>query len=181
MEKVIDLKPTELYFDEITGECLALMEKKHADYGDSWKIMRPSSLTDQIAIKAMRIRSIQEKQDNKVGDSIDDEFRGILNYSLIALHQLYEKDKQNKSFVEIISDTKKLLGNKNHDYGEAWRHMRISSITDLILMKLLRVKQIEENDYVVKNSEKAQASFHDIVNYCVFALIHISEGVSPMK
>lgn len=133
-------------FDEILSRCTKLRIKKRNDYGDSWKIFRPSSITDQIFIKAKRIRSIQEKRENKVGDPLDQEFIGMINYSLMAIYQLEKrnvKEEDDKRFEDIIAQIKKLLEKKNHDYGEAWRDLRISSMVDLILAKLLRLKQIE--------------------------------------
>ena len=177
-------KDTKVYFDEITKNCLDLLRKKREDYGDSWKMFRPKSLTDQIYIKAKRIRTVQDKKENKVGDKLDDEFRGIINYSLMALLQMEkctEGSTDDEKFSKIVEEIKNLLGKKNHDYGEAWREMRISTITDFILVKLLRLRQIENNDYAVIASEQAHASYQDIVNYSIFALVLIEEGSDPMK
>jgi hypothetical protein len=171
-------------FDLILSRCEEIRKKKRKDYGDSWKIFRPSSITDQIYIKAARIRSVQEKKENKVEDPLENEFTGIINYSLMALFQLdrYEKEiTDDERFEKIISDIKILLKKKNHDYGEAWRNLRISSMVDLILAKLIRLKQIESNNYSVEVSEEAFASYQDVINYSVFCLILIEEGVSPMK
>jgi hypothetical protein len=170
-------------FDKITDECLTLMMKKRHDYGDAWEVLRPSSLTDQIYIKAKRIRSIQEKREKKVDDDLRGEFIGMLNYSLMGISQLEKRkaDSVEEKYSIIVAEIKKLLEKKNHDYGEAWRELRISSITDLILQKLMRLRQMETNGYEVKVSEQARASYEDIVNYCVFALILIQEGVNPMK
>ncbi|MEN9582188.1 MAG: hypothetical protein RL641_142 [Candidatus Parcubacteria bacterium] len=170
-------------FDDITNECLDLMFKKRLDYGDAWEILRPSSLTDQIFIKAKRIRSVQEKKSQKVKDNLKDEFVGMLNYSLMGISQLEKRasDTVEQKYQTIVGDIKKLLEIKNHDYGEAWRDLRISSITDLILQKLMRLRQMETNGYEVKVSEHARSSYEDIVNYCVFALILIKEGADPMK
>ena len=160
--------------------CRALFEKKTRDYGTAWRILRLSSITDQVFIKAQRIRSIQEKGQQKVGDPITDEFIGIINYCVIALMQikLVDSQKTEMTFEElaplydqVIEETYALQEDKNHDYGEAWRDMRVSSITDIILMKLLRVKQIENNEGKTLVSEGVQANYQDMINYAVFALI----------
>ncbi len=170
-------------FDEVINECLDLMWKKRKDYGNAWEVLRPSSLTDQIYIKAKRIRSIQEKREKKVDDDLRGEFIGMLNYSLMGISQLERRqsDSVEEKYANIVIEIKKLLEKKNHDYGEAWRDLRISSINDLILQKLMRLRMMEENGYEVKVSENARASYEDIVNYCVFALILIKEGANPMK
>lgn len=143
-----------------------------------------SSITDQIFIKAQRIRSIQEKGSQKVEDSVKDEFVGIINYCVIAMiqMQLSESDKMEITFDEleprydaVVNETYDLLQNKNHDYGEAWRDMRVSSITDIILMKLMRVKQIEDNAGKTLVSEGVKANYQDMINYAVFALIKLNE------
>lgn len=157
---------------------------KTRDYGTAWRILRLPSITDQIFIKAQRIRSIQEKGTQKVGDSVADEFVGIVNYCVIALLQmrLKETDPLDMSYErleplynEVVGETFQLLDQKNHDYNEAWRDMRISSITDIILMKLLRVKQIEDNEGRTVASEGIRANYQDMINYAVFALIKLSE------
>ena len=179
-----EIKNTEAWFDEITSECLTLVEAKNKDYGDSWKILRASSLTDQIFIKAKRIRTIQEKKENLVGDPIDKEFIGIINYCIMAIYEMDKRSKHEswiKDFGLIFEDIKALRRKKNQDYGEVWRELRISSMVDLILMKLMRLRFIEENAYVVKTSEEAFASYQDIINYSIFCLIHIKENVDPMK
>ena len=159
--------------------------KKAADYGTAWRILRLSSITDQIFIKANRIRSIQEKGVNKVGEDINNEFVGIINYCIIALIQdsmaASEQmevpiDELMVAYDEFANKTKALLADKNHDYGEAWRDMRVSSITDIILMKLLRVKQIEDNAGQTIVSEGIDANYMDMINYSVFALILLKEG-----
>lgn len=170
-------------FDVILNQCEEIRKKKRKDYGDSWKIFRPSSITDQIYIKAARIRSVQEKKENRVGEPLKDEFTGMINYSLMALFQLDRREKEitdDERFEKIISEIKILLDKKNHDYGEAWRNLRISSMVDLILAKLIRLKQIESNNYNVQVSEEAFASYQDVINYCVFCLILIREGTDPM-
>jgi len=176
---------TSQQFDEVIDRCQSLFKKKMKDYGSAWRILRLPSLTDQIFIKAQRIRSIEDKGTQKVGDSIEGEFIGILNYSLMALIQLEkgvaEQPDLNvenavKSFSEKATEAKNLMMDKNHDYGEAWREMRISSFTDLILQKLLRVKQIENNAGKTLVSEGLDANYLDMVNYAVFALILMGEG-----
>jgi hypothetical protein len=161
-----------------------LFFKKTRDYGTAWRVLRLPSITDQIFIKAQRIRSIQDKGMQKVGDSIRDEFVGIVNYCVIALIQItlegsaemeLSAEKVMTGYEKSIDETVHLLDNKNHDYGEAWRDMRVSSITDIILMKLLRVKQIENNDGMTLVSEGVKANYQDIINYAVFALILLSE------
>ncbi|WP_297335556.1 DUF1599 domain-containing protein [Algoriphagus sp.] len=169
-------------YTEVISRCKELFRKKTIDYGTAWRILRLSSITDQIFIKAQRIRSIQEKGNQKVGDPIVDEFVGIVNYCLIALLQIsFQKDERMEiPFEELepqydrwVSETKGLLENKNHDYGEAWRDMRVSSMTDIILMKLLRVKQIEDNEGQTLVSEGIEANYQDMINYSVFCLIKL--------
>ena len=171
-------------FDDILRKCRDLFEKKTRDYGTAWRILRPSSLTDQLFIKAKRIRSIEEKGRQKVADSIESDFIGLVNYSLMALIQLelpedapleLNTDEALRFFDGKVVETKTLLEAKNHDYGEAWRDMRISSMTDLILMKLLRIKQIEENEGKTIASEGLDANYQDIINYAIFALIKLQE------
>ncbi|GAA0875108.1 DUF1599 domain-containing protein [Wandonia haliotis] len=161
-----------------------IFAKKTKDYGTAWRILRTSSLTDQIFIKAQRIRTIQETGTNKVGESIEDEFIAIVNYCVMALIQV---DKGNELSIDLtamealelydhyIDAAMQLMEKKNHDYGEAWRDMRISSLTDMILMKILRVKQIEDNSGKTIISEGIDANYYDMLNYAVFALIHIGE------
>ncbi|MBD3630050.1 DUF1599 domain-containing protein [Cyclobacterium sp.] len=172
-------------YNEVIGLCKELFKKKTQDYGTSWRILRLPSLTDQIFIKAQRIRSIQEKGQQKVTDSIRDEFIGIINYCIIALLQLDLKDDNRKeiNFKELeplydkwVNATRELLANKNHDYGEAWRSMRISSMTDIILMKLYRVKQIEDNRGKTLVSEGVVANYQDMLNYAVFCMIKLNEN-----
>ncbi len=158
------------------------------DYGSAWRILRPSSLTDQIYIKANRIRSIQEKGVQKVDEGIKPEFIGIVNYSVMALIQLelgtgeetaMAPNKAIKLYDRNIIAAMSLMKDKNHDYGEAWRNMRISSLTDIILMKLLRVKQIEDNEGKTFVSEGLDANYNDIINYAIFALIQLEENSNP--
>ncbi len=169
-------------YKQVIARCKELFRKKTLDYGTAWRILRLSSITDQIFIKAQRIRSIQEKGSQKVNDPIVDEFVGIINYCLIALIQISLKDDERMEIpyteLEPIYDqwaeaTRGLLENKNHDYGEAWREMRVSSITDIILMKLLRVKQIEDNQGKTIVSEGIEANYQDMINYSVFCLIKL--------
>ena len=172
-------------YNEVIGLCKELFKKKTQDYGTAWRILRLPSLTDQIFIKAQRIRSIQEKGTQKVMDPIKDEFIGIINYCLIALMQndLLADPRMELSFEELepiydkwVEETKDLLANKNHDYGEAWRGMRVSSITDIILMKLYRVKQIEDNQGQTIVSEGVVANYQDMLNYAVFCMIKLNQN-----
>jgi hypothetical protein len=176
---------TQQQFDAIIAHCRSLYAKKLHDYGSAWRILRLPSLTDQIFIKAQRIRSIENKGTQKVADSIEGEFIGILNYSVMALIQLKmgvaEQPDLNEqaalaAFDEEVATTKALMLDKNHDYGEAWRDMRISSFTDLILQKLLRIKQIEDNAGKTLVSEGLEANYRDMVNYAAFAMIKMSEA-----
>lgn len=173
-------------YREVISRCKELFRKKTIDYGTAWRIFRLSSITDQIFIKAQRIRSIQEKGSQKVNDPIEDDFVGIINYCLIALLQIsYLKDKRMEiPFEELepaydhwVNETRGLLENKNHDYGEAWREMRVSSMTDIILMKLLRTKQIEDNQGETLVSEGIEANYQDMINYAVFCLIKLDYHV----
>jgi hypothetical protein len=171
-------------YEKIVGQCKDIFEKKTKDYGTAWRVLRLTSITDQIFIKAQRIRSIQEKGTQKIAEGIESEFYGIINYCLIALvqMQLSEKDAMDlpydfvgPRYDEAAKITMELLTNKNHDYGEAWRDMRVSSMTDIILMKLFRVKQIEDNAGKTIISEGVDANYQDIINYAVFCLIKLSE------
>ena len=172
-------------FREVIGRCRELFEHKTADYGTAWRILRPSSITDQLYIKAMRIRRIEEKGEQKVSDPVEAEFTGLVNYSILALVQLEISSDAplELSLGEAVSlynaqveENLRLLQNKNHDYGEAWRQMRISSMTDLILQKLLRIKQIEDNSGATLVSEGVAANYRDIINYAVFCLIKMDEA-----
>ena len=176
---------TAIEYREVIASCKTLFEKKTRDYGTAWRILRLTSITDQIFIKAQRIRSIQEKGAQKVDDPIVDEFIGIINYCIIALMQIELSGSGNLDmkfeeleplYDEAARKTFDLLQNKNHDYGEAWREMRITSITDIILMKLLRVKQIEDNSGKTLVSEGVKANYQDMINYSVFALIKFKEA-----
>lgn len=172
-------------YDEVISVCRSLFEKKMKDYGSAWRILRLPSLTDQIFIKAQRIRSLQENDIKKIDEDERSEFIGIINYSIMALVQIElgiadQPDLELKPSLELydkhIKITKDLMQNKNHDYGEAWREMRVSSLTDLILQKLLRVKQIENNKGKTLVSEGIDANYQDMINYAVFAMIHLNEN-----
>lgn len=173
------MKPTEAEYQEIIQYCQDLFTKKNQDYGTSWRILRLPSITDQIFIKAQRIRTIQEKGVQKVNDDISGEFIGIINYCVMALIQIeFGNDKAELSgdvltslYDQQVRQVKTLLFDKNHDYGEAWRDMRVSSMTDIILMKLLRIKQIEDNEGFTIVSEGVKSGYQDIINYSVFCLI----------
>jgi hypothetical protein len=167
-------------YNTVIQACKEVFEKKTKDYGTAWRILRLPSITDQIYIKAQRIRSIQEKGTQKIQDDIAGEFLAIINYSIMALIQmeLTGNDNLEMSYEELeplydkkVNEILSLLQNKNHDYGEAWREMRVSSITDIILMKLLRIKQIEDNQGKTLISEGVDANYQDMVNYSVFCLI----------
>ncbi len=169
-------------FDQVIAVCKTLFLKKTKDYGTAWRILRPSSITDQIFIKAQRIRTLEEKKVSKVGEDITSEYIGIVNYCIIAMVQLeLTESDPNEMEVEVVeslfdkrvTETKDLMFAKNHDYGEAWRDMRISSLTDLILMKIFRVKQIEDNSGQTLASEGVKANYQDMLNYAVFALIKL--------
>lgn len=181
---------TEHQYDEVLNTCRTLFGKKFKDYGASWRVMRPSAVTDQIFIKAQRIRSVQESGKNLVNESLKGEFIGIVNYGIMGLVQLEHgyNNTPNEDREELMSwyDTyagrsRQLMLAKNHDYGEAWRSMRISSITDIILQKVFRTKQIEDNRGEVSVSEGIDANYLDMINYAIFALILISEGIDPMQ
>ncbi|EKF54963.1 hypothetical protein I215_09591 [Galbibacter marinus] len=173
---------TSKQYDEVIELCRDLFEKKMKDYGSAWRILRLPSFTDQIFIKAQRIRSIQDNEVQKVEEGEVSEFIGIVNYAIMALIQL-EKGVGSDSDIDLgqalelydlkVCQTKELMENKNHDYGEAWRDMRVSSLTDLILQKILRVKQMEDNKGKTLVSEGVDANYQDMINYAVFALIHL--------
>ena len=175
---------TKEQFEKVITICRELFEKKLKDYGPSWRIMRPQSVTDQIFIKANRIRSLEIKGISLVGEGIRPEFIGIVNYGIIGLIQLAKgfadttdisNDEALALYDRYMKQTKELMYAKNHDYGEAWRGMRISSYTDLILMKLYRTKQIESHGGKTLVSEGIDANYMDIINYAVFGVIKLSE------
>ncbi|MDE0536024.1 DUF1599 domain-containing protein [Tenacibaculum sp. L6] len=178
------MQDTSKQYDAVVEECKNLFTKKMSDYGSAWRILRLPSLTDQIFIKAQRIRQLQENTERKVDEGEKSEFIGIINYSVMALIQIElgvveQPDLTTEQATELynkhIKITKELMENKNHDYGEAWRDMRVSSLTDLILQKLLRVKQIEDNQGKTLVSEGIDANYQDMINYAIFAMIHLSE------
>ena len=176
---------TNQQYDGIIKQCKNLFLKKTADYGTSWCVLRNISVRDQIYIKALRIRTIQEKKEQKVGDDIASEFKGIVNYAIIGLIQLelspdktedISVEEVDKLYEAKITGAKDTMLAKNHDYGEAWREMSQQSFTDLVLMKLLRIRQILQNNGKTLVSEGIDANFIDIINYSLFALILIEEG-----
>ena len=179
------MNETILEYDSIIKKCEDIFAKKMKDYGSAWRILRISSLTDQIFIKAQRIRSIESKGTQKIDEGVINEFIGIVNYSVIGLIQIdlgvseqpedLEIEKVMNMFNKHVLSSKDLMVNKNHDYGEAWRDMRVSSLTDLILQKLLRVKQIEDNNGSTIISEGIDANYLDMLNYAVFALIKLNK------
>ena len=181
-----DLKKTELQFDRAIKTCRDLYIKKLEDYGCAWRLMRPSSITDQLLIKADRIRSLETKGNQQVTDeSVVDGFIALVNYGIIGLIQLElgfssGKDLSNEQAINLydkwMTVTRNLMLRKNHDYDEAWRCMRVSSYTDLILMKIMRTKEIEDNQGVACVSEGIDANYMDIVNYAVFGIIKLSEN-----
>lgn len=175
---------TEKQYNEELTKCRNLFEKKLYDYTASWRVLRPSSLTDQLLIKAQRIRTVGASEKKLVEDSVRDEFIGLVNYGIIGIIQCrltvadqvdITNEKALTLYDQVASDTRSLMLRKNHDYGEAWRQMRISSYTDLILTKIIRIKQIEELEGATKASEGVEANYQDIINYALFALIRLSE------
>lgn len=181
------MQNTSKQYDTVIAECRNLFTSKMKDYGTAWRILRVPSLTDQIFIKAQRIRGLQENAVQKVDEGQEVEFIGIINYSIMALIQLElgvvdQPDLGDEQALELynkhIKITKELMEAKNHDYGEAWRDMRVSSLTDLILQKLYRVKQIEDNKGKTIVSEGIDANYQDIINYAVFSLIHFAQGTA---
>jgi len=173
---------TDRQFDHVINVCKEIFEKKMRDYGTAWRILRSSSMTDQIFIKAQRIRSIETKGTSKIDEGIRSEFIGIINYAAMGIIQLelgpadqpeMDHEKALALYFEKIIAAKNLMGDKNHDYDEAWRKMRISSFTDLILMKLHRTKQIEDNNGKTIISEGIDANYMDIINYAIFAMIKL--------
>jgi len=178
------MQNTSKQYDKVINDCRSLFEKKMKDYGSAWRILRLPSLTDQIFIKAQRIRGLQKNDVHKVDEDQQSEFIGIINYCIMALIQIelgvVEQPDLNLAesltkYDNKIRYTKRLMEDKNHDYGEAWRDMRVSSLTDLILQKLLRVKQIEDNQGKTLVSEGIDANYQDMINYAVFAMIHLNE------
>lgn len=173
---------TSAQFDQVIAICRDLFQKKMKDYGTAWRVLRPSSITDQIYIKVSRIRTLQTTDVKMVEESEEDEFIAIVNYSIIGLIQLKKgfsdeinanPDETMRLYDFYAQKAKELMERKNHDYGEAWREMRISSITDLIYQKVLRAKQIEDNQGKTLVSEGLDANYFDMLNYAVFCLIKI--------
>ena len=178
-------KQTSEQYDQQVTVCRDVFVKKTKDYGTSWRILRPKSLTDQLFIKAQRIKTLEEAEVRKVDEGIEPEFIGLVNYAIMGLIQLKLASNERlelteKEALELynaeINHIKDLMLAKNHDYGEAWRSMRVSSFTDLILSKILRIKQIEDNKGKTLISEGIDAGYMDIVNYAIFALILMNEG-----
>ena len=174
---------TKKQFETVIKQCRDIYEKKLTDYNPSWRIMRPESITDQILIKAKRIRNIEIKKESRIDEGIKPEFVGIVNYGIIGLIQLelgfsdiidISRQKALELYDKHITETKELMYAKNHDYDEAWRMMRISSYTDLILTKLNRIKEIEDNDGIVSVSEGVDSNYQDIINYALFGLIRLT-------
>ena len=170
-------------YNSVIDRCRSLFIKKMKDYGSAWRILRLPSLTDQLYIKAQRIRGLQENKEHKIDEDETAEFIGIINYALMALIQIEkgiaaQPDLNLEEAIALydqkVTEARSLMEAKNHDYGEAWRDMRVSSLTDLILQKLLRVKQIEDNQGKTLVSEGVEANYQDMVNYAVFALIHLT-------
>ena len=177
------MQDTSKQYDAVIDTCKSLFIKKMSDYGSAWRILRLPSLTDQIFIKAQRIRSLQQNDVRKVDEGEVSEFIGIINYCIMALIQLDKgvveqpdltTEEATELYEEKVVVTKELMENKNHDYGEAWRDLRVSSLTDLILQKLLRVKQIEDNAGKTLVSEGIDANYQDMINYAVFGMIHLN-------
>lgn len=183
--QLIIMSHTDKQFDEVAAICRDIFLKKMKDYGCSWRILRPQSVTDQIFIKANRIRSIEVKGVSKIDEGIRSELIAIVNYGIIGLIQLdlgcsetddLSYDRGVELYTNYLTEAKKLMMDKNHDYDEAWRTMRMQSYTDLILMKIYRTKQIEDNQGVTLISEGIDANYFDMINYAVFGLIKLSEG-----
>jgi hypothetical protein len=177
------MNQTNIEFTNVINVCRDIFLKKTKDYGTAWRILRPSSLTDQLFIKAQRIRTLQETGENRVGEKVEDEFVAIVNYCIMAIIQIREIELKEMELSEELAvslydkyvlEAHSLMELKNHDYGEAWRDMRVSSLTDLILMKILRIKQIEDNDGATLISEGIDANYFDMLNYAVFSLIHLT-------
>ncbi|MDB4324020.1 DUF1599 domain-containing protein [Crocinitomicaceae bacterium] len=178
------MSKTNIEYTNVVNVCREIFSKKTKDYGTAWRILRPSSLTDQLFIKASRIRTIQDTGENKVGESIEDEFIAIVNYCLMAIIQLRELElvelelshnEAEKLYNKYALEAFELMKRKNHDYGEAWRDMRVGSLADLILQKIYRVKQIEDNKGETIMSEGIDANYFDMLNYAVFALVLMNE------
>jgi len=179
------MQHTNRQYDKAVQDCKEIFLKKARDYGTSWRVLRTISIVDQIFIKAQRVRTIQQKGEQKVVEDIGSEFKGIVNYAVIGMIQLEQKTEEveevavttvEKWFDKQIAAARKLMQDKNHDYGEAWREMSQESFVDLVLMKLMRIRQILANEGKTLISEGIDANFLDIINYSLFALILIGEG-----
>jgi hypothetical protein len=179
------MQQTSTQYDAIVHQCKDIFLKKNKDYGTSWRMLRPSSITDQLFIKASRIRGIETKGAQMIEEGIEPEFVGIVNYGLMALIQCrldenapieIQVNESEKLYDATIAEVKDLMMKKNHDYGEAWRDMRVSSFTDMILVRLLRIKQIEDNQGSTLISEGVESNYMDLINYAIFALIQIEEA-----
>ncbi len=178
-----ELLNTNQAYDIQIGKCRSIFLQKNTDYGTAWRILRPRSVTDQIFIKAQRIKSIETYGKQKIDESIANEYIGIINYAIIAILNIALKEDEIIKVKQLLNNydqqitlTKQLMMDKNHDYGEAWRSMRVSTFTDLILMKILRTKQIEDNDGKTLISEGVEANYRDMINYAIFALIRLDEN-----
>ena len=178
-------RDTTAEYQQVVAQCRDIFDKKMQDYGAAWRIMRTESLTDQIFIKANRIRSLQRKKEHLVNEGIEPEFIGIINYSAMAIIQLQlsvveqpdlDFERASELYKKVLDEAFDLMSKKNHDYDEAWRSMRISSMTDLILMKILRVKEIEDNNGKTLISEGLDANYYDMINYAVFCMILMNES-----
>jgi hypothetical protein len=182
-------KTTSEQYQRVVDQCKEVFSKKLGDYGTSWRALRPPSITDQIFIKAKRIRNLQANKERKVDEGVEPEFKAIVNYGIIALIQLslgnkklnkngtdLSTQKSEELYDKMAQETKSLMEAKNHDYGEAWRDMRVSSLVDLILMRIYRIKKIEENQGKTAVSEGVESNYYDIVNYAIFALIKLKES-----
>ena len=184
------MKDTSKEYDQVVARCRELYIKKMSDYGPAWRILRPQSVTDQIFIKAKRIRTLEIAGESQVGEDIWPEFVGIVNYGVMGLIQLERgytdtiditREEALQLYDEHIAATKSLMMKKNTDYGEAWRDMRVSSYTDLILSKIQRTKEIENHNGSTLVSEGIDANYQDMINYAVFALIKHDEGEDKDK
>ena len=185
MQKKQEMEKTIEQWNVASAGCRQVFAAKMRDYGASWRILRASSVTDQIFIKAQRLRSIEEKGEQRVGDDAESEYKGIVNYSIIGLIQLelgagaeedMPVDRAIGLYDKFSVQARNLMEMKNHDYGEAWREMRLSSLTDIILMRILRIRQIEDNEGKTEESEGIDANYYDILNYAIFALIKLEEN-----
>ncbi|MEX1189202.1 MAG: DUF1599 domain-containing protein [Bacteroidia bacterium] len=179
------MSDTSTQYDAVVNKCKDIFLKKNKDYGTSWRMLRPSSITDQIFIKATRIRGIETKGKQMIDEGIEPEFIGIINYGIMAIVQMRIDENSpieipaieaQKYYEQTIAEVKDLMLMKNHDYGEAWRDMRVSSFTDMILVRLLRIKQIEDNEGNTLVSEGVESNYMDLINYAIFALIQIDES-----